>query len=86
MTKKAIWYTEGWEGLGLRVRFLMWLIRQMYRLRLLDEEMVKRSVHAVVGAELLEEAKEKGLRAKILENQKGGENNGDSPESDKYVP
>jgi len=53
---KGIWYTKGWKGYGFgwRTKFLIWLVRQFYRLRLISEEDVKRCVHAVIDAALID--------------------------------
>ena len=52
---KSIWYTKGWEGYGFgwRTKFLIWQVRQSYRLRLISEEDVKRYVHAAIDAALI---------------------------------
>lgn len=54
-TGKGIWYTKGWKEweLGWRTKFLIWLVRQFYRLRLISEEDARRYVHEAIDAALI---------------------------------
>ena len=68
MAKNAIWYTEGWGWLGLRVRLMMWLIRQMYRLRFVNEEIVERSAGIITGAAIRKKMEKAGLKGKEVKD------------------
>ncbi len=63
---KAIWYTLGWEWLGFRGRFLIWLARQLYRIGIFNEEQVKKCVNLASSTALARKAKEAGLRIKLI--------------------
>lgn len=68
--KKAIWYTLGWQWLGLRAQVLMWIGRWMYRLHLINKDTLKEYVDIVSRAALTKKVRQAGLEIKSV-NEEG---------------
>jgi len=59
---KVSWYTSGFENFGWRVRFAIWIVKLLYRCRLISEEDVKVFVDQLITAWFIHQARKRNLK------------------------